>query len=193
MWQPFDTFGEIKGRVRGVSLSVGNGQVLIWTDQGLFSLWFFRSAFVNKLATPTEAAKAFDAATGVLTWNGTAYPMLGECAPGNDPRAFTRHPGGDRVALDPEEDAAHVLDAAGEVQQTIDGVRSASGPWAVAAFSADGKALVLADSANVRVFRYEASTGKERPRWAAVAGAADQKQLFRAVLDNPDEDTPRLM
>jgi uncharacterized protein (TIGR02996 family) len=193
MWRPFDTFGEIKGRVWGVSREHPNSQLLVWTDQGLFSFWFFRSAFVNKLASATEVEKAFDAATGALTWNGTAYPMLGECAPGNDPRAFSRHPGGDRVTLDPEEDAAHILDAAGEVLQTIDGVRSASGPWAVAAFTPDGKALVLADSVNVRVFRYEASAGKERPRWAAVAGANDHKQLFSAILDNPDEDTPRLM
>src|SRR3982751_1116528 len=134
MWQPFDTFGEIKGRVRGVSLQAGNGQVLVWTDQGLFSLWYFRSAFISKLAPPAEVEGHFDAATGVLTWNGAACAMLGESAPGNDPRAFTRHPGGDRVALDSEEDAVHILDAAGDVQQTIDGVRSASGSWAVAAF-----------------------------------------------------------
>jgi uncharacterized protein (TIGR02996 family) len=63
----------------------------------------------------------------------------------------------------------------------------------VAAFSTDGKALVLADPTGVRAFRYEALAGKERPRWVAVGGAADQEHLFRAVLDNPDEDTPRLM
>ncbi|QJW96833.1 TIGR02996 domain-containing protein [Frigoriglobus tundricola] len=193
MWQPFDTFGEIKGRVRGVSVPYPNGQVLVWTDRGLFSLWYFRSAFVNELARPDQAESLFDAATGVLTWNGAAYRMLGACAPANDPRAFTRHPGGDRVALDPDTDAAHVLDAAGRVQQTIEGVGAASEPWAVAAFGPDGKALVLADPTHVRVFRYQAEAGKERPRWAAVAAAADQKQLLRAVQDNPDEDTPRLM
>ena len=79
------------------------------------------------------------------------------------------------------------------MQQTITGVRSASEPWAVAAFSADGKALVIGDPKEVRVFRYEATAGRERPRWAAVASASDQKQLLRAILENPDEDTPRLM
>ena len=197
MWRPFDTFGEIKGRVRGVSLPYPNGQVLVWTDQGLFSLWFFRSAFVNKL-TGADADNLFDTATGVLTWNGTAYPMLGECAPGNDPRAFTRHSNGDRVAIDDEEDTAQVLDAAGEVQQTIGLPRRGSTDarakrWAVAAFSADGKALVLADPTGARVFRYEASVGNERPRWSAVADEADQKRLLRAMLTHPDEDTPRLM
>ena len=193
MWQPFDTFGEIKGRVRGVSMPHPNGQVLVWTDRGLFSLWYFRSAFVNELARPDQAESLFDAATGELVWNGTAYRMFGACAPANDPRAFARHLSGDLIALDPEADAAHILDGAGQVQQTIGGVGSASEPWSVAAFGPDGKALVLADPTGVRVFRYQAETGKERPRWAAVAAAADQKQLLRAIRDNPDEDTPRLM
>ncbi len=189
MWVPFGTFGEIKGRVRGVSLPYPNGQVLVWTDHGLFSIWYFRSAFIT--STP-GAEEHFDDATGAITWNGAAYPMLGPCAPGNDPRAYTRHPNGDRVALDPDTDAVHVLDAAGAVQQTIEGVRASDG-WAVAAFSTDGKALVVADSASVRVFRYEAATGDERPRWAAVASADNQNRLLRAILSNPDEDTPRLM
>ncbi|MCI0705424.1 MAG: TIGR02996 domain-containing protein, partial [Planctomycetia bacterium] len=189
MWIPFTVHGEIRGRVRGVSLP--HGHVLVWTDQGLFSLWYFRSAFVNKLATSAEADNAFDSATGSLTWNGTAYPMLGECAPKNDPRRFTLHPSGDRVALDADEGTVQILDAANRVQQTIENVSSE--PWGVAAFSGDGKALVVADSSSVRLFRYETITGKERPRWAAVGGASDQKQLLRAILDNPDEDTPRLI
>jgi uncharacterized protein (TIGR02996 family) len=193
MWVPFDTFGEIKGRVRGVSPPGANGQVLVWTDRALFSVWFFRSAFVNELVSSAEAEKLFDPATGTLTWREAVHPMLGACAPGTDTRAFTRHPSGDRVALDPDEDAAHILDAAGAVQQTIEGVRSASGPWAVAAFSADGKALVLADPTGVRVFRYEPTAGHERPRWAAVASTGDQKQLLAAILADPDEDTPRLV
>lgn len=193
MWIPFDTFGEVKGRVRGVSMPHANGQVLVWTDQGLFSLWYFRSAFVNRLAPPAEADLLFDAAAGVLNWNAVAYPMLGGCAPQNDPRPFSRHPGGERVVLDPDEDAAHILDASGAVQQTIEGVGSASEPWAIACFSLDGKALVLADPTGARAFRYRPSEGAERPRWAAVGSADDQSQLFRTILDNPDDDTARLV
>ena len=190
MWIPFNTFGEVKGRVRGVSLPYANGQVLIWTDQGLFSLWYHQSAFINKLATFAEANKNFDSATGVLKWQDTAYPMLGECAPANAARSLTLHPSGERVAI--AEDTVQILDAAGRVQQTIEDVR-VSEPWAVAAFSVDGKVLVVADPTGVRVFRYEVATGKERPRWSALGGTSDQKQLFHAILDNPDEDTPRLM
>jgi uncharacterized protein (TIGR02996 family) len=193
MWVPFDTYGEVKGRVRGVSMPHANGQVLVWTERGLFSLWYFRSAFVNELLSTAEADKLFDDSTGVLTWNATAYPMLGGCAPNNDARHFSRHPGGERVALDSDEDAAHILDAAGSAQQTIAGVGSASEPWAVAAFSPDGKALVLADPGGVRAFRYEPSAGTERPRWAAVASADDQNQLLRAICDDPDDDTARLV
>src|SRR3954454_16013292 len=137
MWVPFNTFGEVKGVVRGVSLPHANSQVLVWTDHGLFSLWYFRSAFISKRASAAEADRLFDDATGTMIWNAVAYPMLGGCAPENDPRRFTRHPGGDRVALDPDADAVHVLDASGAVQQTIEGVGSASEPWAVACFSAD--------------------------------------------------------
>lgn len=193
MWVPFDTYGEVRGRVRGVSMPHANGQVLIWTDRGLFSLWYFRSAFINEQAKVAVADRLFDDTTGTLTWNATAYPMLGGCAPGNDPRPFARHPGGERVILDPDSDAAHVLDAAGEVQQTIAGVGSASEPWAVACFSTDGKALVLADPACVRAFRYQPSAGNERPRWAAVASADDQNRLLRAIIENPDDDTARLV
>ncbi|MBP3958884.1 TIGR02996 domain-containing protein [Gemmata sp. G18] len=191
MWVPFDTFGEVRGRVRGVSLPYPNGQVLVWTDQGLFSLWYFRSAFINKLTPTTDAKEHFDPTTGAVTWNGSAYPMLGACAPQNDSRAHTRHPGGERVVLDPTTGAVHLLDAAGAVQQVIE--VAGAGEWAVAAFSVDGKALVVADSTGVRAFRYEATTGGERPRWAALASESDQNRLLRAVLANPDEDTPRLM
>ena len=87
-------------RSRRVAAHHPNGQVIVWTDRGLFSLWFFRSAFVNNLAPAAEAEKLFDATTGVLTWNGVAHAMLGECAPVTTSRALTRHPGGDRVTLD---------------------------------------------------------------------------------------------
>ncbi|MBN9117954.1 MAG: TIGR02996 domain-containing protein [Planctomycetes bacterium] len=193
MWVPFNTYGEVKGRVRGVSVPQANGQVLVWTDRGLFSLWAFRSAFVSTVASAAEAHRLFDPATGTLTWNGTAYPMLGGCAPDNDPRPFTRHPGGERVALDPDEDAARVLDASGAVRQTIAGVGSASEPWAVACFGPDGKALVLADPGGVRAFRYAPTAGAEQPRWAAVAGAGDQSRLLRAILNDPEDDTARLV
>ncbi len=193
MWVPFNTYGAVKGRVRGVSPPHANGQILVWTDQGLFSLFYFHAAFINHLVKSADADQLFDDATGTITWNAVRYPMLGGCAPNNDPRPFTRHPGGDRIALDPDTDAAHVLDAAGAVQQTFDGIGSASEPWAVACFGPDGKALVLADPTGVRAFRYQPSAGAERPRWAAVASAADQNQLLRAVLDNPDDDTARLV
>ena len=106
---------------------------------------------------------------------------------------FTRHPGGERVVLDPDEDAAHILDAAGTVQQTIEGVGSASEPWAVACFSTDGKALVLADPARRARVPLPADRGDRAPRWAAVASADDQNQLLRAIIDNPDDDTARLV
>ncbi len=188
MWVPFDTFNEIKGRIRGVSLPYPNGQVLVLTDRGLFAIWYFRSAFVNQLASTAEAQEYFDHSTGTLTWDGNAYPMLGPCAPGNDPRHHSRHPNGERAAV--EADAVHILDAGGTAQQTID-VNAPDG-WAVAAFSVDGKALVVADGLSVLVFRYETSAGAERPRWAAVAAADEQKRLLQTIIDSPDEDTPRL-
>lgn len=190
MWVPFDTFGEIKGRVRGVALPVPNGKVLVWTDRGLFSLWYFRSAFVNKLAEPAEADDRFDHTTGALTWDGTEHPLFGP-AIARDPGAHTRHPGGDRVAVDPDDGSVNILDAAGGVRQLVCEVPA--GAWALAGFGADGKALVVADSTTVRVFRYEAVTGTERPRWSAVADPSDQARLLKAVQANPDEDTPRLM
>ncbi len=190
MWVPFDTFGEIRGRVRGMSLPYPNGQVLVWTDQGLFSLWYFRSAFINKLL-PTAAGGHINPATGSMTWNGIEYPMFGPHTPQNDSRTQARHPSGERVTIDPADGVVHVLDAAGAVQQIVDAVDA--GEWAMAAFSVDGKALVVADTTSVRVFRYEATTGSERPRWAALANEGDQNQLLQAILANPDEDTPRLI
>jgi uncharacterized protein (TIGR02996 family) len=35
--------------------------------------------------------------------------------------------------------------------------------------------------------------GAERPRWAAVASADDQNQLLRAICEDPDDDTARLV
>ena len=67
MWEPFEVYGTFRGRIRGISIPDRNNQFVVWTEQGLFSIWYHRTAFVNKLAKAAEAEKAFDPTSGVIT------------------------------------------------------------------------------------------------------------------------------
>ncbi|HUR55777.1 MAG TPA: TIGR02996 domain-containing protein [Gemmataceae bacterium] len=196
MWQPLDFRGANLGRVRGVAISPNRqSQIEVWADNGLFNVWYFRTASVTKDG-PAAAEANFNPATGVLTWKGTAYAMHGDCGSGG--RIFripavTEHPAGDRLVPDPDADNLHITDAAGTVRQTIPNFRASSEPWALATFFDNLTMLLVADPRGVRLFRYVAERGAERPRWKSAGPNTEQKQLYRAVLDHPDEDTPRLM
>ena len=199
MWHPFDFHGEPIGCVRAVAVPtplIHHRHVLVWADNGLFNVWYYRTASVNKVASAADAEVLFNPATGILTLQRNQNRMHGACGPLGEmytTPAVTEHPSGERLEPDPDTDSLHILDAAGNVRQTIPNFRVSSEPWAFATLVNDLSVLVVADPHSVRLFKYVVEKGGETPRWKAAGGETEQKQLYRAVLNHPDEDTPRLM
>ena len=187
MWNPVE-LDALPGRVRAVSAPDHRQMFLVWTTDGLYGVWFGRAATSLRMGSVADAERAFDAASGVLTWQGAAFPMHGECgAPGarfgcNLP---TNTPHGDALAFDGTGRVAGV--------DTVDGGRvPISDPprvnkWAAIGFSADGRYLLVAHEWDVRLFRYSPPKGKP-----ARKASADQLALLRAVAAEPDDDNPRL-
>ena len=166
MWEPFETYGAKLRRIRSFAIDPqGRSQLLALADNGLFSVWFFRSVSVNKVGTVADAEANLDPATGVLTWQGTGYRMHGD--EWDNIPAVTEHPAGDRLEPDPDTDSLRITDASGVTRQTIRNFHASSEPWALATFFGDLNMLLVACPAGVRLFRYRAEKGAERPRWKA--------------------------
>jgi uncharacterized protein (TIGR02996 family) len=189
MWNAVE-LDTIAGRVRAVSAPDQRQMLVVWTTDGLYGIWFGRSATLLRLGSPADAEKAFDTARGVLTWQEAAFPMHGECGPpgqryGGTLPASTRH--GDSLAFDASGRPIGI--------DTGEGTRIAienpprAGKWFVAGFSADGRYLIVADEWDVRLFRYSPPKGGSPAR----KPSAEQLALLGAVAAEPDDDNARLV
>jgi uncharacterized protein (TIGR02996 family) len=188
MWNAVE-LEAIPGRVRAVSAPDQRQMLVVWADDGLYGIWFGRAATVLRMGGPADAARAFDAARGVLVWQGVAFPMHGECGPPGKRYGGalpTSTPQGDHLAFD----------AAGRLAgiDTVEGPRvplpdpPRSGKWSAIGFSADGRYLLVADEWDVRLFRYSPSKGAPVRKQSV-----DQLALLRAVATEPDDDNARLV
>ncbi len=186
MWNAVE-LDTLPGRVRAVSAPDHRQMLVVWTTDGLYGVWFGRAATSLRLGGAADAERAFDAARGVLTWQGVAFPMHGACgAPGacfgcNLP-ASTPH--GDALAFDADRLAGIDTHDAGRVPIS-DPPRP--GKWSAIGFSADGRYLLVAHEWDVRLFRYAPPKGVP-----ARKPSSDQLALLRAVATEPDDDNPRL-
>jgi uncharacterized protein (TIGR02996 family) len=177
----------MSGRVRAASAPDQRQALVILTTEGLYGVWFTRRATVLRLGGVADAERAFDPATGVLTWQGVPFALRGEvggrryggelpdATPQGDSLAFE---GGRPVGIDTAE---------GERVPFDDPPRP--GKWFVAGFSPEGRYLLAADEWNVRLFRYEPPKGRPAVRKAT----GEQEALLRAVAAEPDDDTVRLV
>jgi uncharacterized protein (TIGR02996 family) len=186
MWNLVE-LDSLPGRVRAASAPDRRQALVVLTTDGLYGVWFTRRATVLRLGSVADAERAFDPATGALTWQGVAFVLHGEVGgeryggelpdstPQGDALAFE---GGRPVGIDAAE---------GERVSFEDPPRA--GKWFVAGFSPDGRYLLVADEWNVRLFRYEPPKG--RP--AARKPSREQEALLRAISAEPDDDTVRLV
>src|SRR5207253_2059718 len=88
-------------------------------------------------------------------------------------------------------DRVLVRDAGGKVRQVIDGCPAAG--WSVAGFSSSGDYLMVAHPGGVRLFRYAGSAEGGGAVWQKAGDEDQQQALIRAVVENPDDDLPRLV
>lgn len=191
MWAAVE-FDDVPGRVRAVSGPDARQTLVVWTTEGLYGVWFSRAATVLRMGSVADAERAFDPRRGVLEWKGVAFRMHGECGAagmrfGGDAPTSTRL--GEQL----------VYDAAGRLTgvESADGTRvpiadpPRVGKWSAAGFSPDGRYLIVADEWGVRIFRYVPPKGGI-PNRNPVA-SSEQRALFAAICENPDDDTPRLV
>jgi uncharacterized protein (TIGR02996 family) len=189
MWNAVE-LDMLPGRVRAVSAPDQRQMLVVWTTEGLYGIWFTRSATILRLGSTTDAERAFDTATGVLTWKDVAFTLHGEL--GSPARRYggtlpDSAPQGDRLAFD----------AAGRLAgiDTVEGTRipiedpPRAGKWFVAGFSTDGRYLLVADEWNVRLLRYLPPKGGSPARQPSN----DQVALLRAIATQPDDDNARLV
>jgi uncharacterized protein (TIGR02996 family) len=195
MWEPFKiTYSELKGRVRAVSLPRSRGRIAVWTDAGYHRINYKSTARVTRVAE--QSPTRFDAAAGTLRLDQD-YAMYGQWEVGGELRVRlpeeTPHPAGERAEADPERDELVVYDPTGAVRQRIPDFHHRSEPWALAAFSHDGRVLMAADPRGVRLFEFFADRGRENARWQTSGSRAERDALLASVVANPDDDTPRLV
>ncbi len=188
MWNAVE-LETIPGRVRAVSAPDQRQMLVVWTDDGLYGVWFGRAATILRVGGPADAEKAFDAARGVLMCQGVAFPLHGECGPpgkrygGTLP---TSTPQGDNLAFDATERLAGIDTVEGPRMPIPDPPRA--GKWCAIGFSADGRYLLVANEWDVRLFRYSPSKGAP-----AKKHSIDQIALLRVIATEPDDDNARLV
>jgi uncharacterized protein (TIGR02996 family) len=198
MWHEYQFYdqGAIKGRIRGVALPDRTHQVVVWTTEGLFTLWYYKKISVTKVLSAHDAEWKFDLETGSLAFGKHSYQMHGDWGPSGEVFIHptrTEHPAGDRLVGDPDSHSLLVLGPGGDVLQTIPNHHIGTEPWAVAGFSSDGKVMAVADPLSVRLFKYLPEKGVEKPRWASAGDRTDHRGMLMAVIENPDEDVHRLV
>lgn len=189
MWNAveLDTFS---GRVRAVSVPDQRQMLIVWTTDGLYGIWFTRSATILRMGSTSDAERAFDPATGVLAWKDVGFAMHGELgAPtkryGDSLPDAT--PQGDRLVFEANGRLTGIDAAEGTRIPIEDPPRP--GKWFVAGFSADGRYLLIADEWNVRLLRYLPPKGGSPAR----KPSSDQVALLCAIAANPDDDNARLV
>jgi uncharacterized protein (TIGR02996 family) len=191
----------LPGRVAAVSETAGE-RFAVWTDAGVHVLklklnWTRKSADSAVLweTVPLDrAAERLDPATGLFRWRTLRYKMHGACGPGGgvvgQPLPTERKLG---QTVERNGDRLFVRDTAGVVRQTIDRC-GAKAAWAVAGFCGyNGEFLLVAHPGSVRLFRFAGSAEGGGAEWQRAGSAGDQHALVRAITDNSDDDTPRLV
>jgi uncharacterized protein (TIGR02996 family) len=196
MWEPFRiTHNELKGRVRAVSLPAPRGRIAVWTDHGYHTITYKATARIVRVRD--QDPKRFDPVGGILQIGQALYPMYGQWKVDGKLQVRlpeeTPHPAGERVEADPLTDTLVVYDPTGAVRQRIPHFHARTEPWAFAAFSKDGRALLVADPRGVRLFEFFPDRGRENARWKASGSKAERDALMAAIIADPDDDTPRLV
>jgi uncharacterized protein (TIGR02996 family) len=191
MWTRID-LDNVSGRVQAVSAPDDRQMIAVHTADGLFGVWFSRSATVLRIA---DGLQGFDQTAGVLRVQGNPFPMIGDV----NGRRYSRPlpqiaPHGDTLHVEPAGRTVHILVTAADGTTVFElDDRPAADRWLAAGFSPDGRYLIIADAWDVRLYRHTPERGKQKPVWAAKGVPAEQGGLLAAVAAAPDDDLPRLV
>jgi uncharacterized protein (TIGR02996 family) len=192
VWEPV-ALPKLPGRVLAVSEPLAE-RLVVWTTAGLFILKLGPRAELGKRIAPERGPERFDPADGCWRWRGMRYPMYGACGPGGSvvgtPLPTTQHLG---QTLERAGDRLLIRDIAGAVRQVIEHCPPTD-PWSAVGFNRkSGEYLLVAHPGSIRLFRFAGSPDGSGALWQRSGDPRERQALLRGILENPDDDGPRLV
>ncbi len=199
MWKPV-ALPKLPGRIVAVSEPDGH-RLAVWTTDGVFILEVEPRVELLERLPAQRGLQCLDKAEGYFRWREDDYRMHGLCGPQGEgvgePLPLIHRLG---MRLEWDGNRLLVYDVAGKLRQAIAKCPTKA-HWLVAGFCAkdhpdagyDETYLLLAHPRSIRLFRFVGSPEGAGALWQRTGSARQQHAFLRAILDSPDEDTPRLV
>jgi uncharacterized protein (TIGR02996 family) len=198
MWKPV-VLPPVPGRFRAASFRQRDA-FLVWTDQGLFRFHFsgLVSGSLSRVFTVATAEQRFNRKNRTFEDRVacSTYTMYGAVGPNNEvwapqpPNQETETWYGHALEISADGRCFTVLNAAGEVALGV--VADRRSAWVVSEFS-ETSFLTVIEESGVRMWAYQKDKGGDAPRWSRSGTKAEAAALLKAIIDHPDDDTPRLV
>jgi len=146
----------IDGPIRGFTFPVQNS-LFVLNPSGLVRVNLSPIHRVRVVGDLETLAAAYDLSTVCLNWEGRSTARTGGDI------TLCDHPNGNRLVVDPHEDALLIMDLDEvELRQEVDDFFVSEGVWTVAGFSEDFQWLVVCDPDELRVFRLQTKAKPKR-------------------------------
>jgi uncharacterized protein (TIGR02996 family) len=197
MWKPV-VLPPVPGRFRAASFR-DRDTFLVWTDEGLFRFHFsgLVSGSLSRVFSAATAEERFDRKNRTFEDRvaGRTYSMNGAIGP-NNAVWKAPHPDygenwyGHALEISADGRCFTVLNAVGETVLGV--VADRRSAWVVSAFT-ETSFLTVIEQSGVRMWAYQKDKSGEAPRWSRSGTKTEAAALLKAIIDHPDDDTPRLV
>jgi uncharacterized protein (TIGR02996 family) len=183
------------------SVPINGDAAAVWTNTGVFRVRLNKTPVLFRSHSPTEAETKFDAEKGQFLSYGYDFVMTGFCGKHGwrkDPQLTIEHAHGDRIDCDLGSSRVRIVNPAGMCTLEVSGVQSAD-KFILASFSrfwirkSVSKYFVVCDTNQLRIFRYKSDRAGAAPKWSSYGNRATKESLLKAIVNNPDDDFPRLV
>lgn len=201
MWHPIK-LPKYPTPIRACSIPHCGDSIVIWTDEGVHRIGLLKKPVIVRVCASDKAQKKFDAMEGGIRSGSSLYRMHGDCGSfgmRTSANIESEHKLGDTIVTDREKGLVTIRNAAGDQLLEINNVRTGD-PCFIASFSTtfqidrgERSYLVVCDSKKLHAYLFERDRAGTVPKWTVSGGKETKESLMRAVLDNPDDDAPRLI
>lgn len=199
MWVQLE-LPEIPGTIQACSVPINGESLAVWTNEGVFRVRLNQKPAVFKMLTPKDAVKKFDKEKGQFISHGNLYRMIGDCGEfgwREGDNLATKHTLGDQIVLDQENEEIRIVDVTETPILTIKNA-NVNDRFFVCCFGqlehySVKKYLIFCDSDLLRVYRHTPDTEIKKTKWSQSGSQATHRELLKAIIDDLDSDTPRLV
>ena len=200
MWEKIP-LPEIKSTIRACSVPDRGDSLAIWTDEGVFRVRLNPSPSLFRMYTAEEAENHFQDEESRFVSHGNNYFMHGDCGRHGWRTAsnlLSVHPQGFTVEMDEKRNCIQLVEANRKVCLTVDSVNVKS-RLLIAHFSRNFSLwtqlsyFVVCDSTSLRVYVYRPPPEGVASKWSESGSRESQQSFWNAIIENPDDDTPRLI